>query len=127
MIRLCTTLIWIDPERETKTETREANRQRMILTRQHEQRQRARPTLTSVKKYARQFSAGWSVELNRQKQGSSTSDLIDDTKQYRLSYTSNESAMTTDTGFEESFGPAIETPSGSPTGSQKLNSISSNL
>ena len=41
-IRLCATLIWIDPERENENESVEARQQRLIEIREYEQRMRRR-------------------------------------------------------------------------------------
>ena len=110
VIRLCTTLIWIDPERETKDESREARQQRLLEVRQYEQR--LRKAKQSVKKAVRQISS-WSIDLNRQEQASSSAELCESKTIYRLSCTSK------DTGFDElQFGPAEESPSESTSISQ---------
>ena len=109
MIRLCTTLIWIDPERETKDESREARQQRQLEVRQYEQR--LRKAKLSVKKVVRQLSS-WSTDLNRQEQASSAAELCENKNLNRLSCTSK------DTGFDEwQFGPAAESPSTSKSNS----------
>ena len=114
MIRLCTTLIWIDPERETKDESREARQQRQLEVRQYEQR--LRKAKLSVKKVVRQLSS-WSTDLNRQEQASSAAELCENKNLNRLSCTSK------DTGFDEwQFGPAGESPRESPSTS-KSNSM----
>ena len=110
MIRLCTTLIWIDPERETKDESREARQQRQLEVRQYEQR--LRKAKLSVKKAVRQISS-WSIDLNRQEQASSAAELCESKIFNRLSCTSK------DTGFDElHFDPAVESPPDSPSTSQ---------
>lgn len=115
LIRLCTTLIWIDPERETKDESREARQQKLLEVRQYEQR--LRKAKLSVKQAVRQISS-WSTDLNRQQQASSAAELCESKNINRLS------CMSKDTGFDElQFGPADESPPESPSISNALKEL----
>ena len=114
-MRLCATLIWIDPERENENESVEARQQRLIEIREYEQRMRRRQRVLnrrrlnrlnrrrakcSVKNVVRQISS-WSTNLNRHQQGSIAVELCESKADNLPGCTFNNTELD-----ESQFGPA---------------------
>ena len=114
-IRLCATLIWIEPERENENQSLEARQQRLIEIRQYEQRMRRRQRVLnrrrlnrrrakrSVKNAVRQISS-WSTNLNRHQQASIGVELCESKADNLPGCTLNNTELD-----ESQFGPASTT------------------